>query len=266
MSIKNKSGLLKNPLFSIASTFAKPSCTSLEVWSLGFRKRGGAKNAISFRVIASSFRLCQHYLLKQTTRSCNMLIQKQRFTNVLNLGNRAFKVERFRQNDLEDLFDIRRVRWRLASVCRGQSYLLHVYAVACATKYQACTHCPCKTSCLLTELGPWAVLTKGSCHTCTEISSWSSLGKFTKWSYLVPTKNGIAVLLKPRPCLYHSLIEFNVLFLVKSNMNSIATASLQTRGSILTNSRCPPRSHIENVISVFRIEIVFSIKLTPWRS
>lgn len=136
--------------------------------------------------------------------------------------------------------------------------------MTCAAKYQACAHCPCKTSCLLTELGDGSVgLTKGNRHTCTEISSWSSLGKFTKWSYLVPTKNGMAVLLKPRPCLYHSLMEFNVLFLVKSNMKSIATASLQTSGSILTNSRCPPRSHIENVISVFRIEIVFSIKLTP---
>lgn len=32
---------------------------------------------------------------------------------------------------------------------------------------------------------------------------------------------------------------------------------------MFTNSRWPPRSQIENVISVFRIEIVFSIKLTP---
>lgn len=46
-------------------------------------------------------------------------------------------------------------------------------------------------------------------------------------------------------------------------MNKMATASLQTRGSMLTNSRCPPRSQIEKVISVFRIEMVFSIKLTP---
>ena len=46
-------------------------------------------------------------------------------------------------------------------------------------------------------------------------------------------------------------------------MNSSATASLQTSGSMLTNSRWPPRSQIENVISVLRIEIVFSMKLTP---
>lgn len=46
-------------------------------------------------------------------------------------------------------------------------------------------------------------------------------------------------------------------------MNNIATASLQTKGSILTNSRCPPRSQMEKVISVFRIEMVFSMKLTP---
>lgn len=73
----------------------------------------------------------------------------------------------------------------------------------------------------------------------------------------------MAVLLKPRPCLYHSLMEFKVLFLVRSNMKRMATASLQTSGSILTNSLWPPKSHIEKVISVFRIEIVFSMKLTP---
>lgn len=76
----------------------------------------------------------------------------------------------------------------------------------------------------------------------------------------------MAVLLKPLPCRYHSLIEFKVLFLVRSNMNNMATASLHTRGSMLTNSRWPPRSHMEKVISVFRIEIVFSMKLTPRNS
>lgn len=99
--------------------------------------------------------------------------------------------------------------------------------------------------------------------TCVDISSCSSRGKLTKWSYFVPTKKGIAVLLKPRPWRYHSLMELSVLFRVRSNMKSMATASLQTRGSMLTNSRWPPRSQIEKVISVFRIEIVFSMKLTP---
>ena len=46
-------------------------------------------------------------------------------------------------------------------------------------------------------------------------------------------------------------------------MNKMATASLQTSGSIFTNSRCPPKSQIENVIVVRRTEMVFSIKLTP---
>jgi hypothetical protein len=32
---------------------------------------------------------------------------------------------------------------------------------------------------------------------------------------------------------------------------------------MLTNSRCPPKSQIEKVISVLRMEIVFSMKLTP---
>jgi hypothetical protein len=121
------------------------------------------------------------------------------------------------------------------------------------------------------------------------ISSCSSLEKAAKWSYFVPIRNGMAVfcenetmnlrymcigvsewsryahtLLKPRACRYHSLIEFKVDFLLRSNMNSMATASLHTSGNMFTNSRCPPRSQIEKVISVFRIEMVFSIKLTPF--
>src|SRR5690625_1470854 len=58
-------------------------------------------------------------------------------------------------------------------------------------------------------------------------------------------------------------MELSVLFRVRSNMKSMATASVHTRGSMLTNSLWPPRSHIEKVISVFRMEIVFSMKLTP---
>ena len=85
--------------------------------------------------------------------------------------------------------------------------------------------------------------------------------------------------LNPLACRYHSLIEFSVCRRVRSNINKIATASLQTRGSILTNSLwpkidklmtksltgviLPPRSQILNVISVLRMHIVFSIKLTP---
>lgn len=119
-------------------------------------------------------------------------------------------------------------------------------------------------------------------------------------------KDERCTLLKPRLCRYQSLIELSVLFRVRSNMNRMATASLETSGSIETNSRWPPRSQIyegsrvcvgagtkeriqgrtkgetrvpscsarqfkaiqegqrtEKVISVFRIEMVFSIKLTP---
>lgn len=47
-------------------------------------------------------------------------------------------------------------------------------------------------------------------------------------------------------------------------MNRMATASLHTKGSMFTNSRCPPRSQIENVMVVLRTEIVFSMKLTPY--
>jgi hypothetical protein len=70
-------------------------------------------------------------------------------------------------------------------------------------------------------------------------------------------------LLKPRACLYHSFTEFNVDFRDKSNMKRIATASLHTRGSMFTNSLCPPRSHIENVMVVLLTDMVFSMKFTP---
>ena len=70
-------------------------------------------------------------------------------------------------------------------------------------------------------------------------------------------------LLNPRAWRYHSLTELSVDFRERSNMNRIATASLQTSGSMFTNSRCPPRSQMENVMVVRRTEIVFSMKLTP---
>lgn len=109
---------------------------------------------------------------------------------------------------------------------------------------------------------------------CFVISSCSSRGYEANMSYFVPIRTGIAVcesamtedatgslhhpstttltLLNPLACLYHSFTEFKVLFLVKSNMNKIATASLLTRGSIDTNSRCPPRSQIYDCQSTFR--------------
>lgn len=80
---------------------------------------------------------------------------------------------------------------------------------------------------------------------------------------LVPRDLGNLTLLNPLAWRYHSLMLFSVLFLVKSNMNNIATASLHTRGNMFTNSRWPPRSQIEKVISVLRMEMVFSMKFTP---
>lgn len=70
-------------------------------------------------------------------------------------------------------------------------------------------------------------------------------------------------LLNPRAWRYHSFTELRVDFRERSNMKRMATASLQTRGSMFTNSLWPPKSHIENVIVVRRTEIVFSMKLTP---
>jgi len=59
------------------------------------------------------------------------------------------------------------------------------------------------------------------------------------------------------------LIDASVDRRLRSNMKRIARASLQTSGSMLRNSRWPPRSQIENVISVFRRVIDFSMKFTP---
>lgn len=142
-------------------------------------------------------------------------------------------------------------------------YFLYVDTVTGAAEDQTCSHRLCEAS----SLGRWVSAGDNgfetACLTWVEISSCSSRGKLTKWSYFVPTKKGMAVLLKPRPWRYHSFMELSVLFRVRSNMKSMATASLQTRGSMLTNSRWPPRSQIEKVISVLRIDMVFSMKLTP---
>ena len=83
----------------------------------------------------------------------------------------------------------------------------------------------------------------------------------------------------PLTCRYQSRRLLRVDSLDRSNVKSIATASLHTSGSILANCfwpfffigilstnhiHLPPRSHILNVISVCRMDIVFSIKLTPF--
>lgn len=90
-------------------------------------------------------------------------------------------------------------------------------------------------------------------------------------------------LFSPRACLYHSLMLLRVDLRVRSNVKRMATASLHTRGNMLTNSFwpnsddvrrihsffrwwwvcLPPRSHMLKVISVFRITTDRSIKLTP---
>ena len=59
------------------------------------------------------------------------------------------------------------------------------------------------------------------------------------------------------------MMLLSVTLRVRSKMNSSASASLHTSGSIIANSRWPPRSQIENVISLFRSAIVFSMKFTP---
>ncbi len=106
-----------------------------------------------------------------------------------------------------------------------------------------------------------AELTIGACialenrFACLVISSCSSRGNAANLSYLVPIRTGIAVchqqvsvgplaLLKPLACRYHSFTLLRVAFRVRSNMNRMATASLDTRGNIDTNSLCPPRSQI----------------------
>lgn len=75
---------------------------------------------------------------------------------------------------------------------------------------------------------------------------------FTRISFHIPPAlkskelEGLT-LLNPLACLYHSLILFKVDLRVRSNMNRMATASLETSGSMETNSLWPPRSHIWRV-------------------
>mmetsp|Transcript_1819 Transcript_1819/g.4138 ORF Transcript_1819/g.4138 Transcript_1819/m.4138 type:complete len:225 (-) Transcript_1819:266-940(-) len=95
------------------------------------------------------------------------------------------------------------------------------------------------------------------------ISSCSSGVKVTNWSYLVPIKNARAFRLSARTWRYHSLTLLSVDLRERSNMKSIADASLQTRGSMLRKSRWPPRSQMLKVISVPLTTTDFSIKLTP---
>ena len=87
--------------------------------------------------------------------------------------------------------------------------------------------------------------------------------------FLFRTRNTTISIIKltlfsPLAWRYHSFMLMRVDFRDRSNMKNMVTASLQTRGNMLRNSRCPPRSHILNVISVFRRIMVFSIKFTPW--
>ncbi|KAG5220292.1 hypothetical protein IMY05_C4628000900 [Salix suchowensis] len=106
---------------------------------------------------------------------------------------------------------------------------------------------------------------------CFVISSCSSRGKVAKYRISCLSEMELRsvrkdqygfkrrpfrdhTLLKPRACRYHSLTEFSVDFRERSNMKRMATASLHTNGNMLTNSRCPPRSHIENVMVVLRTE------------
>lgn len=96
---------------------------------------------------------------------------------------------------------------------------------------------------------------------CLVTSSCSSRGRLANRSYFVPMSTGMAVchvcqsrrrrkphptptLLKPLAWRYHSLTLLSVAFRVRSNMNRMATASFDTSGSMDTNSRWPPRSHI----------------------
>lgn len=89
--------------------------------------------------------------------------------------------------------------------------------------------------------------------------------KRQRWAQTKRRDKLMITLLKPRAWRNQSLTLLSVDVLVKSKRKRIACASLQTRGSIFTNSLCPPRSQMLNVIMVPRTETDFSMKFTPLR-
>lgn len=153
-----------------------------------------------------------------------VLVNEQRFTRFMNLWNCTFQIESLWENNFE--------------------YFLYVNGVRSGAEDERSVHSLCESLCLCWWVGKW-IESANIAPTCLVISSWSSLGRPANTSNLVPTRKGIAVLLNPLACLYHSFIELSVLFLERSNMKRIATASLQTSGSMLTNSRWPVRREWE---------------------
>jgi hypothetical protein len=158
---------------------------------------------------------------------------------------------------------------------------LNIYRRRCRTEDQRSMHRTSKSFCLIKYvtrschlndvktylLGNLLLLVSWECRKCIKFRAnekwYSSLIRaISNDIEQYPTKYE-HTLLNPRAWRYHSFTEFSVDFRERSNMNRIATASLQTSGSMLTNSRWPPKSHIENVMVVRRTEIVFSMKLTP---
>lgn len=95
------------------------------------------------------------------------------------------------------------------------------------------------------------------------ICVWYSGSISINKSYFVPTNIGIAKSLRPYTCRYHSFTESSVSGLVRSNKNIIAEEPTEASGSMFMNSRCPPRSIKENIMSVDRRFIFLFRKFTP---
>lgn len=179
------------------------------------------------------------------SRQSNIDVKQHRLTDPFNLRDDTFEVERLREHDFE--------------------YLLHVDRCGCRAKDERCVHCFGKSLRLLRDL---LLFVARECRKGIKLGADKKWYRGLHFVFRVSFNNPCHVrkkftLLNPRACRYHSFTELRVDLRDRSNMNKMATASLQTSGSMFTNSRCPPRSQMENVIVVRRTEIVFSIKLTP---
>lgn len=193
--------------------------------------------------------------------SLHIHINQNGLPDALNLGNDTFEIKCFGEHNFEDL--------------------LNVYRRGCWAEDQRSVHCASESLCLAKTqyrstsfkidsrtylLGNLLLLVSWECRERIKFRAnekwYSSLVTMISDGDRV-RRNHEQTLLNPRAWRYHSFTEFSVDFRERSNMNRMATASLQTSGSMLTNSRWPPKSHIENVMVVRRTDIVFSMKLTP---
>lgn len=100
------------------------------------------------RLLARGEQHCRCFV-RSAVSAClpSMLVQQQRFTCVLNLGDGATKVKGFREDNLKDLS--RYVLMVDRAGAKGITYLLHVDTVRCAAEDQTSLHGFGEATCLL---------------------------------------------------------------------------------------------------------------------